>query len=112
MILVTGGAGFIGSYLQAELFARGQETVIADWLGAQGKWRNLARHPPGRIVAPDELEDFLDSNPPIEAVMHMGAISETMAADGDLVWRTNVELSQRLWAFLGRHLWRRPCRFR
>jgi ADP-L-glycero-D-manno-heptose 6-epimerase len=103
MILVTGGAGFIGSYLQAELFARGHETVIADWLGAHGKWRNLARHPPSRIVAPDELEDFLDSNPPIEAVIHMGAISETMATDGDLVWRTNVELSLKLWAFCAQH---------
>jgi len=103
MILVTGGAGFIGSYLQAELFARGHETVIADWLGAHGKWRNLAHHPPGRIVVPDELQDFLDSNPPIEAVMHLGAVSETMATDGDLVWRTNVELSQRLWAFCAQH---------
>ncbi len=103
MILVTGGAGFIGSILQAELFARGHETVIADWLGAQGKWRNIAQHPPGRIVAPDDLEDFLDSNPPIEAVVHMGAISETLATDGDLVWRTNVELSSKLWSFCAQH---------
>jgi ADP-L-glycero-D-manno-heptose 6-epimerase len=103
MILVTGGAGFIGSYLQAELFARGHETVIADRLGAKGKWRNIARHPPSRIVAQDDLEDFLDSNPPIEAVVHMGAISETLAVDGDQVWRTNVELSQKLWAFCAHH---------
>jgi ADP-L-glycero-D-manno-heptose 6-epimerase len=92
-----------GSTLQAELFARGHETVIADWLGASGKWRNIARHPPSRIVPPDELEDFLDSNPPIEAVMHMGGISETLATDGDLIWRTNVELSARLWAFCAHH---------
>ena len=103
MILVTGGAGFIGSTLQAELFARGHETVIADWLGAGGKWRNIAAHPPSRIVPPDDLEDFLHSHPPIEAVIHMGGISDTVAVDGDLVWRTNVELSARLWAFCAHH---------
>ena len=103
MILVTGGAGFIGSYLQAELFARGFETVIADRLGSKGKWRNIGRHPPSHIVAPAEIDDFLAGNPPIEAVVHMGAISETLATDGDQVWRTNVELSLKLWAFCAQH---------
>jgi ADP-L-glycero-D-manno-heptose 6-epimerase len=97
MILVTGGAGFIGSYLQAEFFARGYETVVVDRLGTEGKWRNIARHPPSRIIAPAELDDFLQSMPPIEMVFHMGAISETLATDGDQVWRTNVELSSKLW---------------
>jgi ADP-L-glycero-D-manno-heptose 6-epimerase len=97
MILVTGGAGFIGSYLQGELFDRGVETVICDRLRCDGKWRNLARHPPARIVPPDELEDWLARHPPLEMVFHMGAVSETLATDGDLVWRTNVELSMRLW---------------
>jgi ADP-L-glycero-D-manno-heptose 6-epimerase len=97
MILITGGAGFIGSYLQGELYARGLETVICDRLGAQGKWRNLAHHPPGRIIPPDELEDWLGTHPPLETVFHMAAISETLATDGDEVWQTNVELSLRLW---------------
>jgi ADP-L-glycero-D-manno-heptose 6-epimerase len=97
MFLVTGGAGFIGSNLQAALHARGLETVITDRLGSAGKWRNIARHPPARIVHPDQLEDFLDTHPPLEAVFHMGAVSETLATDGDHVWHTNVELSLRLW---------------
>jgi ADP-L-glycero-D-manno-heptose 6-epimerase len=103
MILVTGGAGFIGSFLQAELSARGYETVIADRLGTKGKWRNIAKHPPSHIVAPAEIDEFLEGNPPIEAVVHMGAISETLAVDGDQVWRTNVELSLKLWAFCAQH---------
>ena len=97
MILVTGGAGFIGSCLQAALAARGIDTVIADTLGQGQKWRNIAAHPPSQIVAPEDLPDFLDSHPPIEAVFHLGAISETTATDADLVWRTNVELSGLLW---------------
>jgi ADP-L-glycero-D-manno-heptose 6-epimerase len=90
MILITGGAGFIGSNLHAELARRGHETVVADKLGSLGKWRNLAKHPPTRVVHPDE-------RPPVEMVFHMGAVSETTAVDGDHTWATNVELSRRLW---------------
>jgi ADP-L-glycero-D-manno-heptose 6-epimerase len=68
-----------------------------DRLRAAGKWRNLAAHPPARIVAPEALEDFLAGHPPVEAVFHLGAISATTADDGDLVWRTNVEMSLLLW---------------
>ena len=97
MILITGGAGFIGSNLHAALKRRGLETVVVDRLGDQGKWRNLARHPPDRLVAPAQLDVFLGSHPPIEMVFHLGAISTTTATDADLVWETNVALSRRLW---------------
>jgi ADP-L-glycero-D-manno-heptose 6-epimerase len=97
MILVTGGAGFIGSNLQAALMRRGHETIVVDWLGDDGKWRNLATHPPVRLIPPNELDTFLDSRPPLEMVFHLGAISATTATDGDLTWATNVELSRRLW---------------
>ena len=49
MILVTGGAGFIGSNLQAVLSAAGRETIVVDRLGTDGRWRNLARHPPEEL---------------------------------------------------------------
>jgi ADP-L-glycero-D-manno-heptose 6-epimerase len=97
MILITGGAGFIGSFLQAELIASGYETAICDWLGSESKWRNIALHPPGELIEPPDLQAFLASGPKIEAIFHLGAISETTATDADLVWRTNVELSKRLW---------------
>ncbi len=97
MIMVTGGAGFIGSNLHAALARRGAETVVVDWLGDQGKWRNLARHPPARLIPPPALDDFLTSHPPLEAIVHLGAISETTARDADLTWATNVELPLRLW---------------
>ncbi|HEY1858483.1 ADP-glyceromanno-heptose 6-epimerase [Acidocella sp.] len=103
MILVTGGAGFIGSNLHAALQADGQDTVIADWLGSDGKWRNLRHHPPGRVIAPEALDDFLESAPALEAIVHLGAISETTATDGDLVWQSNVTLSQKLWSWAARH---------
>jgi ADP-L-glycero-D-manno-heptose 6-epimerase len=103
MILITGGAGFIGSYLQAELFARGHETVVVDWLGSHGKWRNLAPHPPAVLIHPQALEAYLASKPTIDMVFHLGAISETTTTDGDLVWETNVALSTRLWHWCAAH---------
>jgi ADP-L-glycero-D-manno-heptose 6-epimerase len=103
MILVTGGAGFIGSHLHATLFDAGAEVVISDRLGSDGKWRNLRHHPPLRIIPPELLADFLAAGPKIEAVVHLGAISATTAADGDEVWRQNVTLSQDLWRFCTDH---------
>jgi ADP-L-glycero-D-manno-heptose 6-epimerase len=97
MILVTGGAGFIGSNLHAALRRRGHETVVVDRLGCRGKWRNLRSHPPGRLLPPEELDDFLAGHPPLEMIFHLGAVSETTATDGDLAWATNVELPRRLW---------------
>ena len=97
MIMVTGGAGFIGSNLNAALARAGHEVVIVDWLGQDGKWRNLAAHPPALVILPDALEAFLATGPAIDMVFHLGAISATTATDGDLAWMTNVELPTLLW---------------
>jgi ADP-L-glycero-D-manno-heptose 6-epimerase len=103
MILVTGGAGFIGSNLHAALARRDISAVVVDWLGDTGKWRNLARHPPAQVIRPDALDAFLATRPPVRMVFHLGAISETTATDGDLAWETNVALSWRLWQWCAEH---------
>lgn len=97
MIVVTGGAGFIGSNVHAALSERQAGTIIVDRLRSAGKWRNLRKHPPSRLVEPEAIAALLEEAPPIEAVIHLGAISETTASDGDLVWNSNVTLSQLLW---------------
>ncbi len=77
--------------------------VIADWLGQAGKWRNLRAHPPLQVISPDALLAFLESAPSLTAIVHLGAISETTAIDGDLVWQRNVALSQALWRWCAKH---------
>jgi ADP-L-glycero-D-manno-heptose 6-epimerase len=96
MLLVTGGAGFIGSNVVAALNDAGRTDVaICDWLGHDGKWRNLAKRQLADIVPPAELPAWL-SGRRLDAVIHLGAISETTATDGDLVIETNFRLSMRL----------------
>jgi len=101
MIIVTGGAGFIGSCLHASLKARGLRTVVVDRLRDTGKWRNLAGHAPDLLIAPEQLDAFLETEPQVTAVFHMGAVSATTARDGDLVWASNVALSAKLWHWCG-----------
>ncbi|MDF0584649.1 MULTISPECIES: ADP-glyceromanno-heptose 6-epimerase [Bradyrhizobium] len=96
MLLVTGGAGFIGSNVVAALNEAGRsDVVICDLLGTEGKWRNLAKRQLVDIVPPTELMDWLKGRK-LEAMIHLGAISATTATDGDLVVETNFRLSMRL----------------
>ena len=96
MLLVTGGAGFIGSNVVAALNDAGRaDVVVCDALGHDGKWRNLAKRQLADIVPPAELPDWLEGRR-LAAVIHLGAISETTATDGDLVIETNFRLSMRL----------------
>ena len=96
MLLVTGGAGFVGSNIVAALNDAGRaDVVVCDQLGHEGKWRNLAKRQLADIVPPRELPDWLNGRR-LEAIVHMGAISETTATDGDLVIEANFRLSLRL----------------
>jgi ADP-L-glycero-D-manno-heptose 6-epimerase len=96
MLLVTGGAGFIGSNIVAALNdADRSDVTVCDFLGQDGKWRNLVKRQLADIVPPAELPDWLKGRR-LDAVIHLGAISETTATDGDLVIETNFRLSMRL----------------
>src|ERR1700733_5532502 len=96
MLLVTGGAGFIGSNVVAVLNDAGRADVaVCDVLGHDGKWRNLAKRQLADVVPPAQVMDWLNGRR-LDAVIHLGAISETTATDGDLVIETNFRLSMRL----------------
>jgi len=98
MIVVTGGAGFIGSNVVAALAERGEEVVVVDRLRSGSKWRNLAHHEVAALVAPDSLFAWLQSRGNrVRGVVHMGAISATTETDADLIAETNIRLTLSLW---------------
>ena len=101
MIVVTGGAGFIGSNIVARL-AQGdrRDIVVCDRMESadQEKWKNIARHDVADFWQPEELFEQLQRHQEqITAVVHMGAISSTTEPDADLIMRTNFSLSRDLW---------------
>lgn len=101
MIVVTGGAGFIGSNIVARLTAEtAYDVVVCDRLETAdlAKWKNLAKHAVADFWSPEELFEQLERHAErIEAVVHMGAISSTTEPDADLILRTNFTLSRDLW---------------
>ncbi len=105
-ILVTGGAGFIGSNIVARLAEEPNlDVAVCDWLGQAdtGKWRNLAKHAVADLVAPEDLWPWLERrDADVEVVIHMGAISSTTEADVDKVVRTNFGLSRDLFTWCAR----------
>ena len=100
-IVVTGGAGFIGSNIVARLTAEDvYDVVVCDRLETAdlAKWKNIAKHPIADFWQPEELFEMLERHAEeIEAVVHMGAISATTEPDADLILRTNYALSRDLW---------------
>jgi ADP-L-glycero-D-manno-heptose 6-epimerase len=102
MILITGGAGFIGANVVAALQEREPITVL-DRFGIDDKWKNLRHARVDRFIFPEEIDSFLaESGDSLSSVIHMGAISATTARDVDLIVRSNLQLSRTLWTFCAR----------
>jgi ADP-L-glycero-D-manno-heptose 6-epimerase len=99
MIVVTGGAGFIGSNVVASLDERGRgDIVVCDRLGDDERWRNLAKHEIADMVAPEALIGYLDDHAgEVEAIIHMGANSSTTETDADAMMASNFGASLALW---------------
>jgi ADP-L-glycero-D-manno-heptose 6-epimerase len=106
MILVTGGAGFIGSNLVRGLNRRGiDDVLVVDDLELGEKHRNLNSLKFRDLVDYRDFEQRLDSfrSAKIEAIFHQGACSDTTVRDGRFMLRVNYEYSKTLLAFaLGR----------
>ena len=99
MLVVTGGAGFIGSVLAAALNEAGRsDLVIVDRFGHDEKWRNIAKRDFFEIVPVDALHSWLERfGGEVEAIFHLGAISATTFTDADEIIANNLNYSIALW---------------
>ncbi len=100
-ILITGGAGFIGSALAWELNRRGHEKiVIADRLGSDEKWRNLVPLRFADYIDGLDLIELVNTQPEalgrFDVVLHLGACSATTEKDSDYLMRNNFDYTRRL----------------
>ncbi|QOI54610.1 ADP-glyceromanno-heptose 6-epimerase [Rouxiella badensis] len=100
MILLTGAAGFIGSNVLSSLNKTGiTDVVICDAMGCDEKWRNISNCEFSDFIPLSKLDAWLEKKPKIEAIIHLGAKSETTAVDADDVLENNFSRSVRLWKF-------------
>ncbi len=98
LVVVTGGAGFIGSNIVLELAKAGERVVVCDLFRTGEKWRNLAAARLHDIVRPDVLFEWLARHrDKVGMIVHMGAISSTTENDVDRFVAANIRLSLDLW---------------
>jgi len=98
LVVVTGGAGFIGSNIAVELARAGQRVVVCDLLRSGYKWRNIAAARLHDIVRPNDLLEWLSRHSrEVGAIVHMAAISSTTEKDVDKFVATNIRLTLDLW---------------
>ena len=102
MIIVTGGAGFIGSAIICELNNRGEKDIIlVDELGMDDKWKNLVGLNFNDFVNKDKFINQLDNGlySDANAVIHMGANSSTTEKDADHLLNNNYLYTKALAEF-------------
>ncbi len=112
MVIVTGGAGFIGSAIVWRLNEMGEENIlVVDELGNDDKWKNLVSLKYKDFINKyDFINEVVDEGLPAynpKAIIHMGANSSTTEKDADLLLTNNYEYTK----ILAQHSLKNNVRF-
>lgn len=103
MIIVTGGAGFIGSAIVWRLNELGTDKIIiVDELGTDEKWKNLVGLKFEEFVHKQEFIDHIRNEKilfKIDAILHLGANSSTTEKDADHLMTNNYRYTETLARF-------------
>lgn len=100
-IIVTGGAGFIGSCVVRMLNEKGIEDItIVDNIKKTDKWMNMRNKKYIQYINRDEfLARLLEFKDNTSHIIHMGACSATTEKDFDFLYKNNFEYTKTLWDF-------------
>lgn len=100
MIIVTGGAGFIGSCIVRTLNDVGiEDIIIVDNIASTDKWMNIRNKKFIKYVHKSQFLAELESYEGVTAIIHMGAQSSTTEKDFDYLWNNNFEYTKTLWNY-------------
>ncbi len=99
-VVVTGGAGFIGSCIVRSLNDMGIDDIyIVDNISTTEKWMNLRNK---KYITYFHKSNFLEKLRGIDGIthiFHLGACSSTIETDFDYLWENNVEYSKSIWRY-------------
>ena len=103
-IIVTGGAGFIGSNVVRMLNDKGiNDIIIVDNINTSDKWKNLVNKKYEKYIHKNEFLNHLDEYKNVTHIIHMGACSATTENDFDYLYKNNYEYTISLWNFCAKN---------